>query len=244
MGTRVGIVGSTGRMGKLLTEAILGQDATLVGGVGRDGDLAALAAESDVIVDFTVAAAVKHHAEVLTACRTPWVLGTTGLSVSDDLTVRDAAATIPVFQAANFAPGVNLILAIAERLAAYLPGDTHDAEILEMHHRQKVDAPSGTALALGRAIAQGRGVDLVDVMELGRHGHTGPRAIGNIGFAVLRGGQVVGSHSAIFTSGAEQIVLAHHALDRRIFADGALRAAMWLANQPPGYYGMRDFLGV
>ena len=180
MGTRVGIVGSTGRMGKLLTEAILGQDATLVGGVGRDGDLAALAAESDVIVDFTVAAAVKHHAEVLTACRTPWVLGTTGLSVADDRTVRDAAATIPVFQAANFAPGVNLVLAIAERLAAYLPGETHDAEILEMHHRQKVDAPSGTALALGRAIAQGRGVDLVEVMELGRHGHTGPRAIGNI----------------------------------------------------------------
>ncbi len=129
-------------------------------------------------------------------------------------------------------------------MGAALPGGRYDAEILEMHHRQKVDAPSGTALALGRAVAAGRGVALEDVMVTSRSGHTGPRGEHEIGFATLRGGQIVGSHTVLFTAGDEQISLTHHALDRRVFASGAVRAALWLSGQKPGLYTMRDFLGV
>ncbi|HEX7389298.1 MAG TPA: 4-hydroxy-tetrahydrodipicolinate reductase [Acidiphilium sp.] len=242
--TRIGIAGITGRMGRLLAEAVPASGAVLSGGIGRAGDLASLSGESDVVIDFTVAGAVARHAGVLADSGTPWVLGTTGLSVDDEAAVNAASAIIPVFSAANFAPGVNLVLALAERLGAVLSADSHDAEILEMHHRQKVDAPSGTAIALGRAIAQGRGVDLDTVMESGRHGATGARKPGAIGFAALRGGQIVGSHSAIFTAATEQITLTHHALDRRIFADGAVRAALWLVGRPAGRYGMRDLLGL
>jgi len=231
-------------MGKLLVEAVPACGAELAGGIDREGDLAALAAQCDVIIDFTVAATVQHHAVILAEAGTPWVLGTTGLSAADEIAVRDVVAKIPVFQAANFAPGVNLVRALAGRRGASLSADTHDAEILEMHHRQKIDAPSGTALALGHAIARGRGVDLDAVMQSGRDGHTGPRETGAIGFAALRGGQIVGSHSAIFTAATEQITLTHHALDRRIFADGAVRAALWLIGKPSGRYDMRDLLGL
>ena len=134
--------------------------------------------------------------------------------------------------------------ALAERMGAALPAEQYDVEILEMHHRQKVDAPSGTAIGIGRAVAAGRGVALEDVMESGRHGHTGPRKTGAIGFAALRGGQVVGEHSLIFAAGAEQIVLTHRAFDRASFADGAVRAAHWLAGRQPGLYGMADVLGM
>jgi 4-hydroxy-tetrahydrodipicolinate reductase len=136
------------------------------------------------------------------------------------------------------------LLALAERLGAALPANSYDAEILEMHHRQKVDAPSGTALALGRAVAAGRGVALEDARVSGRDGHTGPRKDGEIGFAVLRGGQIVGSHSVIFTAGTEQIALSHNAFDRRVFAQGAVRAAIWLQNRSPGLYSMKDVLGL
>jgi 4-hydroxy-tetrahydrodipicolinate reductase len=129
-------------------------------------------------------------------------------------------------------------------MAAILPPAQYDAEIVEMHHRQKVDAPSGTAIALGRAVATGRGVDFVSVMQSGRDGHTGPRETGAIGFAALRGGQVVGEHSLLFAGSDEQIILTHKAFDRRTFATGAVRAALWLAGQPPGLYGMRDVLGL
>lgn len=241
---RIGIAGITGRMGKLLAEAVPLAGGRLAGGIGRDGDLAALARECDVVIDFTIAATVSRHAGILAAAGTPWVLGTTGFSAADESAIAAAGATIPVFQAANFAPGVNLVIALAEQLGASLDAATHDAEILEMHHRQKIDAPSGTALAIGRAIAAGRRVELADAMQSGRDGHTGPRETGAIGFAALRGGQIVGSHSAIFTSAVEQITLTHHALDRRIFADGAVRAAMWLAGRPAGHYGMRDLLGL
>lgn len=235
MSTRIGIAGITGRMGRLLAEAVPAAGAVLAGGIGRDGNLADLAARSDVIIDFTIAATVQRHAAALTI---PWVLGTTGLSPADDLAVGAAAARIPIFQAANFAPGVNLVLALAERIAAALAADTHDAEVLEMHHRQKIDTPSGTALAMGAAIARGRGVDLAVRAD------RGPRQAGAIGFASLRGGQIVGSHSAIFTSATEQITLTHHALDRHIFADGAVRAALWLADRPPGIYGMPNLLNL
>ena len=241
---RIGIAGITGRMGKLLAEAVPLAGATLAGGIGRDGDLAALARESDVVIDFTVAATVSRHAGILAGAGTPWVLGTTGFDPAAEADIADAAGRIPVFQAANFAPGVNLVIALAERLGATLAAETYDAEILEMHHRQKIDAPSGTALAIGAAVARGRGVDLAAVKDSGRDGHTGKRETGAIGFAALRGGQIVGSHSAIFTSAVEQITLTHHALDRRIFAEGAVRAALWLAGRAPGRYGMRDLLGL
>ncbi|MGC9269680.1 4-hydroxy-tetrahydrodipicolinate reductase [Acidiphilium sp.] len=240
---RIGILGITGRMGQLLAQAVPLAGAILAGGIGRSGDLAALAAACDVVIDFTTAGAVRGHAAVLAAAGTGWVLGTTGLSDDDERLVNLAASRVAVFTATNFSPGVNLVLALAERLGASLAPDTHDAEILEMHHRQKIDAPSGTAISLGHAVARGRGVDFASVRQSGRDGNTGPRETGAIGIASLRGGQIVGSHSALFTSATEQITLTHHALDRRIFADGAVQAALWLAGKPPGRYGMRDLLG-
>jgi 4-hydroxy-tetrahydrodipicolinate reductase len=149
-----------------------------------------------------------------------------------------------VVYAANFSAGVNLVLALAERIAAALPAESYDAEIVEMHHRQKVDAPSGTAIGMGRAVAKGRGVNLQDVIESGRDGHTSARKTGAIGFAALRGGQVVGEHSLIFAAASEHIVLTHRAFDRRTFATGAVRAALWAVSQPPGLYSMMDVLGM
>lgn len=257
MTLRLGIAGLTGRMGALLAEEVPAAGAVLAGGVGHAGsarpapagvalygDLAALAADCDVVIDFTHAAAAAAHAAVLAEAGTGWVLGTSGLSAADEAAVAAAAARIPVVYAANFSAGVNLVLALAERMAAALPGEAYDAEILEMHHRQKVDAPSGTAIGIGRAVAKGRGVALETAMESGRHGHTGPRKPGAIGFAALRGGQVVGEHTLIFAAATEQIALTHRAFDRRSFAAGAVRAALWLAGRPAGLYAMRNVLGM
>lgn len=245
MTTRIGIAGITGRMGKLLTEEVRAAGATLTGGTSRgDPDLSALAAASDVIIDFTNAATAQATAAAMAAAGKAWVLGTSGLSAADDAAVEQAAARIPVVYAANFSTGVNLALALAERMGAALPADAYDAEIVEMHHRQKVDAPSGTAIGMGRAVAKGRGVKLDDVIESGRHGHTGPRKTGAIGFAALRGGQVVGEHSLIFAAASEHIVLTHRAFDRRTFATGAVRAAVWVVSQPAGLYSMMDVLGM
>jgi 4-hydroxy-tetrahydrodipicolinate reductase len=241
---RIGIAGITGRMGKLLTEEVAAAGAMLAGGVSRGGDVGALATSCDVVIDFTNAAAAQPHAAALAAAGTRWVLGTSGLSAADEAAVRAAAGRIPVVYAANFATGVNLVLALAERMGAALPAETYDAEILEMHHRQKVDAPSGTAIAIGRAVAAGRGVPFEDAIDSGRDGHTGPRRTGAIGFAALRGGQVVGEHSLIFAAAGEQIVLAHRSFDRRAYATGAVRAALWLLDRPPGLYGMADVLGL
>jgi 4-hydroxy-tetrahydrodipicolinate reductase len=241
-------------MGRLVAEETRGAGAAVAGGTTRSSadvtdilmfpDADALARVSDVVIDFTVAATVQGHAAALAAAGTAWVLGTTGLDAADMAAVTAASAKIPVLQAANFSPGVNLVLALAEKLGAALPADVYDAEILEMHHRQKVDAPSGTALALGQAVAAGRHQNLAEVMVSGRDGHTGKRRTGEIGFAALRGGQIAGSHSLLMTAGAEQIVLTHHAFDRRVFATGAVRAALWLARQPAGLYGMRDVLDI
>lgn len=244
MTTRIGIAGITGRMGRLLAEEVPKAGANLAGGIGSGGDIAALAAQSDVVIDFTRAATSTAHATALSRAGCAWVLGTSGLSAEDEAAVAAAARTIPVVYAANFATGVVVALAIAERLAAALPAETWDAEIVEMHHRQKVDAPSGTAIALGRAVAAGRGVALEDVTEAGRDGHTGPRRTGAIGFASLRGGQVVGEHTLLFASADEHIALSHRAFDRRAFATGAVRAALWAAGRAPGLYGMRDVLGL
>jgi 4-hydroxy-tetrahydrodipicolinate reductase len=254
MERRIGIAGIAGRMGRLLAEEALAAGATLAGGIDQPGvavpgvpmfsSLAELAAQADVIADFTHASATAGHAAALAGAGTAWVLGTTGLSAAEEAAVAVAARTIPVVQAPNFSPGVNLVLALAERMAAALPAEAYDAEILEMHHRQKVDAPSGTAIGLGRAVARGRGVALEEVRESGRDGHTGPRRTGAIGFAALRGGQVVGEHTLIFAAAAEQIALTHRAFDRRAFATGAIRAALWVAGRPPGLYSMTDVLGL
>jgi 4-hydroxy-tetrahydrodipicolinate reductase len=255
MSTRIGIAGVAGRMGRILAELVPRAGATLVGGIDRPevpsdpaihrfADIRALATAADVVVDFTHASSVAAHAAALANAGVAWVLGTTGISDTDEVAVAAAARRIPVLQAANFSPGVNLILALAERMAAALPGDVYDAEIVEMHHRQKVDAPSGTALALGKAVARGRGVDLATARESGRDGHTGARKPGAIGFAALRGGQVVGEHTLIFAAADEQIVLTHRAFDRRAFASGAIRAALWVAGRPAGFYGMADVLGM
>jgi 4-hydroxy-tetrahydrodipicolinate reductase len=244
---RIGIAGIAGRMGRLLAEEVAAR-ATLAGGLSRRegafGDIAALAAVSDVVIDFTHASTVRGHADALAEAGVGWILGTSGLSAADEAAVAQAARAIPVVYAANFAPGVTLLLALAERMAAALPAARYDAEIVEMHHRQKVDAPSGTAIALGRAVARGRGVELAEVMQSGRDGHTGPRPEGAIGFAALRGGQVVGEHTLLFAAADEHIALTHRAFDRRAFAAGAVRAALWSAGQPAGLYDMRDVLGL
>jgi 4-hydroxy-tetrahydrodipicolinate reductase len=251
MTLRIGIAGISGRMGIYLAEEAAAA-ATLAGGISRSGrgpagaaqfaDITALAAESDVVIDFTHASTVTAHAAALAKAETPWVLGTTGYGSEDYVAIEEAARTIPVIAAPNFCTGVNLLLLMAEKLGATLPAGQYDAEILEMHHRQKVDSPSGTALALGRAVAAGRRVVLEDVMVSGRDGNVGPRQDGEIGFATLRGGQIIGSHSVLFTAGDEQISITHHAFDRRVFASGAVRAALWVHAQPAGLYGMRDFL--
>lgn len=248
-----GVPGIGGRMGRMLVEEIEAAGAPLSGGTSRSGiatgatlfaDIAGLAAKSEVVIDFTHASTVREHARLLARAGTAWILGTSGLSLADEAEVTRAAERIAVVYAPNFAPGVNLVLALAERMAAALPAATYDAEIVEMHHRQKVDAPSGTAIALGRAVAAGRGVPLESVIQSGRDGHTGPRPPGAIGFAALRGGQVVGEHTLLFAAAGEHIALTHRAIDRRAFAAGAVRAAAWLAGRSAGRYDMADVLGL
>ncbi len=239
-------------MGQVLAEEVLAAGAVLAGGIDRVdapgqvmfADIAALAAACDVVVDFTHHSTAISHAAAVAAAGCGWVLGTTGLLPADNAAVAEAARVVPVVHAPNFSPGVNLVLALAERMAAALPSETYDAEIVEMHHRQKVDAPSGTALGMGRAVARGRGVELDDVIESGRHGHTGARKPGAIGFAALRGGQVVGEHTLLFAAATEHIELTHRAIDRRAFATGAVRAALWAQGRPAGLYSMMDVLGM
>jgi len=257
MTIRIGIAGIGGRMGRLLAEEVQAAGASLAGGTLRPGsavrevpgpvlaDAAALFAASDVVIDFTHASAAAGHAAAAVQAGKALVLGTSGLSAAEEAAVAEAARRVPIVYAANFAPGVNLVLAIAERMAAALPAERYDAEIVEMHHRQKVDAPSGTAIALGRAVARGRGTTLEAAgTESGRDGHTGPRKTGTLGFAALRGGQVVGEHSLIFAAASEQIVLTHRSFDRRVYATGAVRAALWLKSRAPGLYDMRHVLGM
>lgn len=254
---RIGVIGAAGRMGRLVVKAALDAGHTVAGGTDRADamhaipdciptfpDVAALAAASDVVVDFTHADAVPGHAAALGAAGCAWVLGTSGLSQGDADAVASAARSAVVVQSPSFAPGITLLLSLAEQLGAALPGNDYDAEILEMHHRHKVDAPSGTAVALGAAVARGRGAALPDVMVAAREGHTGPRVPGTIGFATLRGGGVVGEHTVLFAGSNEHIALTHRALDRRMFAAGAVRAAAWTAGKPPGLYSMADVMGM
>ncbi|NQV84882.1 MAG: 4-hydroxy-tetrahydrodipicolinate reductase [Rhodospirillales bacterium] len=264
---KIGILGCAGRMGQMLVQQILATDgAELAGGteapgsaaVGQDiaglagfdasgivvgDDARALFEGSDVVIDFTVPAATADHARMASGTGTAWIVGTTGLSAAQQDLIAQAAAKAAVVQAANFSVGVNLLLGLTEQVAGAL-GDDYDIEVIEMHHRHKVDAPSGTALALGEAAAAGRGVDLGAVSQRGRDGHTGPRRAGDIGFATLRGGDVAGDHTVLFAGDGERVELTHKAGSRAVFASGAVRAALWTEGRAPGLYSMRDVLAL
>lgn len=264
---KIGITGCAGRMGRMLLKAALQTSGfRLVGGTVRPGhaaagkdlgsllagpdlgldittDLKALIPHVDVVIDFSSPEASLHHAELAAAGKVSLVVGTTGLNKIQEKKLAQAAGQIPLVYAANTSVGVTLLTVLVERAAAALSPDW-DVEILEMHHRLKVDAPSGTALALGRAAAIGRGVDHDRVAIRQRDGQVGPRPSGAIGYATLRGGDVIGDHTVIFAGAKERIELAHKAGGREIYAEGALQAARWAHQQKPGLYSMRDVLGL
>ncbi|WP_397606216.1 4-hydroxy-tetrahydrodipicolinate reductase [Sphingorhabdus sp.] len=240
---KIGIIGSAGRMGQALVDAIAADGHEHAGGVDKDGDLAGLIAASDVLVDFSSPGGLEASLDACVAAGKPIVIGTTGLAERHHFLIDDAARDIPILQTGNTSLGVNMLAALVEQAARQLGADW-DIEILEMHHRHKVDAPSGTALLLGEAAAKGRAVNLKDHSERGRDGITGARPPGNIGFASLRGGSVAGDHSVIFASDNERIELIHRAENRAIFASGAVKAAEWLARQNAGRYNMQEVLGL
>jgi 4-hydroxy-tetrahydrodipicolinate reductase len=243
---RIGVTGAAGRMGRAIIEAAAAAGVSVAGGVDRDGpvigehrDVAALASACDVLIDFSVPDALAGHRDAARAAGCALVIGTTGLGVEHHALIDAAARDIAVLQAANTSLGVNLLAGLVEQATARL-GLDWDIEIVEMHHRHKLDAPSGTALLLGQAAAQGRGVDLA-TPDLDRNGK---REEGAIGFASLRGGSVAGDHMVVLAAEGERIELGHRAESRAIFARGALRAALWLAGKPAGRYDMRDVLGL
>ncbi len=262
---RVAIIGVTGRMGRAIVRAAhdsadvkvvagvaslnssdVGKDVGELAGTGPSGfavtsDLPSALAQCDVAIDFSSAAATSANLSACKAARKPLVIGTTGFSAAIELEIAEAAHHIAVLVAANTSLGVTLLIELVRAAAKTLPAD-FDIEISEAHHRGKRDAPSGTALALGRAAAQGRGQQLEKVAALFRSGES-PRRPGEIGFAVTRGGDIIGDHTVLFAGSGEQLLLGHRASDRAIFARGALKAAAWLARRPPGRYGMRDVVG-
>lgn len=240
---RIGIIGSAGRMGQALQAAIAGAGHDYAGGIGRDGDAAALALASDVLVDFSAPGALEGNLEAAIAAGVPVVVGTTGLEERHHWLIDAAAVSIAVLQTGNTSLGVTL-LAHLVREAAQRLGPDWDIEIVETHHRMKVDAPSGTALLLGQAAARGRGEDLGAVAQRGRDGITGARPVGAIGFASLRGGTVAGDHAVHFLADNERLTLSHLAENRGIFARGAVRAAHWLLDRTPGRYTMPEVLGL
>jgi 4-hydroxy-tetrahydrodipicolinate reductase len=226
----------------------LGRDVGAAAGLGETGvnitgDPAELFGASDVVLDFTVPDATVRHAGLAAESATILVAGTTGMSTGDEAALTEAAKHTAIVYSANMSVGVNVLLRLVELAASILDAD-FDIEIAEMHHREKLDAPSGTALALGKAAAAGRGVDLERVAQRGRDGITDERRRGDIGFGVLRGGSVVGEHTVIFASDNERVELVHKAQDRSLFSAGAVRAALWARGKPPGLYNMQDVLGL
>jgi 4-hydroxy-tetrahydrodipicolinate reductase len=264
---KIAVTGAAGRMGRELVRTVhgrqdcvvagaieqegsiaLGQDVGLLAGLGKLGvaisdDPLEVFAKVDAVLDFTVPKATVEFAGLAANARIVHVLGTTGLSADDYAKIKAAARHATIVTAGNMSLGVNLLTAITKKVAEALDAD-FDIEIVEMHHRHKVDAPSGTALMLGRAAAEGRGVDLDKVSARGRDGHTGERRRGDIGFASLRGGSVVGEHSVIFAADGEIVEITHRAFDRGIFARGAVKAALWGRGKGPGLYSMMDVLGI
>jgi 4-hydroxy-tetrahydrodipicolinate reductase len=258
MSIRIAIAGASGRMGQALAKSA-GADFAIVGGterpgsadIGRDlggwtlSDSAAKAAQSaDAWIDFTSPQASVDALELLKLTKVKAaVIGTTGLSADQEQAIRDHARRIAIVRDRNFSLGVNLMIGLVEQVAARL-GEDWDIEISEGHHRRKVDAPSGTALMIGEAAAKGRGAKLNDIRVPPHDGQTGPRTAGSVGFSVIRGGGIIGDHDAAFISDEEILSIGHRALDRAIFAKGALAAAKWAVNQKPGLYAMRDVLGL
>jgi 4-hydroxy-tetrahydrodipicolinate reductase len=252
--TAIGIFGARGRMGQAIAQAATDAGLSVAGGTDSRGegmigesaittDAAALAASADVLIDFSVPAALDAHIAACIAAGKPLVIGTTGLEQAHHDAIDAAAAHIPILQTGNTSLGVNLLAALVREAAQRL-GDDWDIEIVEMHHRHKVDAPSGTALLLGQAAAAGRNIDLSERSDRGRDGITGARTAGDIGFASLRGGSVAGDHQVIFASDGERIELSHRAENRTIFAKGAIKAAQWIVGRKPGRYSMTDVLGL
>lgn len=263
---RIIIVGASGRMGRMLVRAVREEPGALLAGaterpgsdfIGRDaGEVAGIetigvrivddiraCADADLLIDFTSPAATLAHAAFVAERGMGIVIGTTGFDGEQLQQLHDTLVASPVVMAANYSVGVTLALNLIEKAAAVLD-DSYDAEIFEAHHRHKVDAPSGTALAMGKSLAAGRGVALEDVAVLSREGITGARKAGTIGFSVARGGAIVGEHKAMFIAGEERIEINHIASDRMVFARGAVRAAGWLTAQPAGMYDMKDVLGL
>jgi 4-hydroxy-tetrahydrodipicolinate reductase len=264
---RIVVAGAGGRMGRTLVKAIadtkglalagalegagsqfVGQDAGELAGVGKTGvaltsDAASALAKADGVIDFTVPAASRDLAAKAAQAGIVHIIGTTGFSEDDEAKIKAASGKAVIVKSGNMSLGVNLLAALVKRVAKTLD-EEFDIEILEMHHNKKIDAPSGTALLLGRAAAEGRGINLSQRSVMSREGHTGAREAGDIGFATLRGGSVVGEHHVIFAGPVERIELTHRAEDRMIFARGALRAALWARGQKPGLYSMVDVLGL
>ncbi len=264
---KIAVMGAAGRMGRELLRAIaaspgctisggteprgnpaVGQDLGELAGIGKLGvavsdDAAVVIAASDAILDFTTPAATVAFAKLAAQSGKIHVIGTTGIDAAAEAAIKDAARGATIIKAGNMSLGVNLLAALTKRVAAAL-GEDFDIEIVEMHHRLKVDAPSGTALMLGQAAAEGRGVALNEKSVRSRDGHTGARKSGDIGFATLRGGSVVGDHTVIFAGDGERIELTHLAADREIFARGAVKAALWGKSRAPGLYAMTDVLGI
>ena len=266
MSIRIAIAGVSGRMGRALLEAVaaddncvlgaaldrsssplLGQDAGVVygavSGVAVSDQVPAALIASQVLIDFTRPEATFGYLDACVAAGVPLVIGTTGFDDAGKARIRDAARTIPVVFAPNMSVGVNLLMKLAE-LAAQVLQDGYDIEIIEAHHRHKVDAPSGTALGLGHAVARALDRDLAQCAVYGREGVTGERDPRTIGFATVRGGDIVGDHTLMFAGIGERVELTHKASSRATFAHGALRAAKWLQGRKPGLYDMRDVLGL
>jgi 4-hydroxy-tetrahydrodipicolinate reductase len=264
---KIAVTGAAGRMGRELIKAVhategmtltgaieqsgslaLGQDVGLLAGLGKLGvlitdDALETFAKVDAVLDFTRPAATVEFAGIAANARIVHVIGTTGLEENDHAKLDAAARHATIIQAGNMSLGVNLLAALTRKMAEALDAD-FDIEVIEMHHRMKVDAPSGTALMLGEAAADGRGVALKDVAQRVRDGHTGPRRRGDIGFATLRGGSVVGEHTVIFASDTERLEITHKASDRGLFAQGAVKAALWGRGKGPGRFDMMDVLAL
>lgn len=262
------VVGAAGKMGQTLIRIIhetpgvrlhaaieregspfIGKDAGELAGLGKTGvvvtsDALEAFVHAEGVVDFTSPAASVVFAGLAAQARIVHVVGTTGCTPADEEKIEAAARHARIVKSGNMSLGVNLLSVLTRKTAKALSASAWDIEILEMHHKHKVDAPSGTALLLGQAAAKGRGVDLTAQSVRVRDGHTGAREVGTIGFATLRGGSVVGDHSVIFAGEGEQVTLGHHAADRSIFARGAVTAALWARDQKPGLYSMLDVLGL
>lgn len=264
---KIGIIGAGGRMGQacirqvtdtdgcavvaasdMAGSTLIGQDAGTAAGAGALGvavtdDAAAVIAASDAIIEFTLPEPTVNHVALTAEAGVAHIIGTTGMDATQENALKAAGEKTVVMHAPNMSLAVNLLFALTKQVAATL-NDDFDIEIFEMHHKHKVDAPSGTAVGMGRAAAEGRGVNLDDVAQWARNGITGERKRGDIGFASLRGGNVIGDHTATFAIEDERLEISHKAQSRQIFARGAVHAALWSAGKEPGFYTMFDVLGI